>query len=172
MINKAKQEKRSLRGMQPLAYAIKPITKKTFGKKLSTYGELITQWPVIMDGFGFKNIHPIKLQFPKKQNHHATLTLSASSSQAFTLQHSSELLIKKINQFFGYQIVGKVQFIHDQKQSLDNKENTTRKTKKRGLSPKEMARLEKDLDYVTDPSIKKALVALGKSVIDRDQNHS
>lgn len=168
MTDKQQEIKRSNKGMRPLAYTIKPITKKAFGGKSPLFGKLILEWASITKGLGCEKVTPIKLTFPRGKNNGATLSLTASSSQAFTLQHSTTQILQRINQFFGYNSVDKISFIHQTTATPQKKKIKATKI----VKPETAHRLEKDLQFIDDSEMKKALVALGKSVIHKHQDDS
>lgn len=154
--------------MRPLSYAMKPLTKKAFGGKSPVFGKLILEWNIITKGMGCKKVTPIKLTFPRGKNSGATLSLAASSSQAFQLQHSTTQILERINQFFGYKAVEKINFIHQ-----TSKPNVKKKSKEiKKVSPEKIQKLENNLSFVKDSDMKKALVALGKSVIHKGLSDS
>lgn len=160
--------KRSSKGMRPLIYAINPITKKVFGKKSSVFGQMILQWNTITKGLGCEYASPIKIIFPKGKNNGATLHLSCTSSHALSLQMITPQIIQRINQFFGYNAVTKINFIHKQNDRVKkNKMNNLR-----NISSKVSNKIEEDLAFIENNEMKKALVALGKSVIHKGMTDS
>lgn len=154
--------------MRPLAYALKPITKKAFDGKSALFGKMIVEWPIITKGLGCEQAKPIKLNFPRGKNKGACLSLATSSSQAFTLQHVSPQILQRINQFFGYKAIEKINFIHQSVEPIKSKKKSQLKT----ASPKILKQVENTLSFVDEGEMKKALVALGKSVIHKEQTDS
>ncbi len=153
--------------MRPLAYSITPFTKKIFGKKAPLFGQLITQWHDITAGLGCETCRPTDLKFPRGKNSGATLTVTTSSSHAFTLQHITPQIIARINQFFGYSAIDKVVFSHQSAIATSGKISSYKKP-----NPDKLRNLEIKLKNITDEEMKKALVALGKSVIHKEEDDS
>ena len=106
-------EKRYARGPRTFSANLGNIVKKIGGKYGFSEVDLIQNWGSIV-GESFADIAlPMKLTFPRKERVGGTLFIRLVSGAAATLlSHQTPLMIEKINTFFGYKAVSKIQFIH------------------------------------------------------------
>ena len=94
--------------------SIDKITKPIFGKRGFGQSSVITDWPQIVGATLAQHTVPEKISFPRDERRNATLQLKIDSSAlALELQHFSAQLVEKVNTYFGYKAVGKIQIVQD-----------------------------------------------------------
>lgn len=131
---------------------IEPICKKQGFVNAS----VILDWSKIV-GNDFANLcHAIKVVFPFGKTSEGCLHLQTTSSMASVLTYQEPLILQKVNQYYGYQAITKLNIFH--KSTLVQKKSPKKKDSTIKL---EALPLEdfKEIDY--DP-LKEALANLGK----------
>jgi hypothetical protein len=89
--------------------ALNDLTARISGPALRRYGfaqdQLIAKWPEIAGPILSDVSLPIKLSFPPSKKLGGTLTVQVEGPYALQIQHIQDLLIARVNQFFGYRAV-------------------------------------------------------------------
>ena len=114
MINKFKKK-----GPQVISNLLPDIAKKTLKRRGFFEIELLKNWENLIDKKYQNLLAPIKIKRSSNQlksNSHI-LCLLADPSIAFAIQHDSEKIIKKVNLFFGYKAIDKLEIIQ---KKIDN----------------------------------------------------
>ena len=91
------------------------------------YLELLKNWEDIVPKKYISAITPIKIK-TKSQKEGAHLVLKVDPSVAFAVEHEKEKIIKKINAFFGYQAIIKLEIIQGKIQNQDYKLSNNNKS--------------------------------------------
>lgn len=159
---KATSNKRSGRA-RPIADHLKPVTKRSFGKRGFADGDMVAAWPAVIGQELAKLSAPERIVFPRGKRAGGTLHLRiASGSIAVELQHMQQLLIERINGYFGYRAVDRVHLIQA---PIPARAETKRTETPLGDDARaELARLLADVD---DPEIRQSLENLGASMMKR-----
>lgn len=164
---KPRVQRRSGR-VRPLADHLKPVTKRSFGKRGFADGDMIAAWPRVIGEALATLSTPERITYPAGKRSGGTLHLRiASGSIAVELQHMLPLLIERINGYFGYRAVDKVNLIQapiPTKRVKVQQEPALDDTAKRDLAAL--------LDGVDDPDIRASLETLGTSIMQRKHTKS
>jgi len=135
------------------------ILKPVFKARGLTEGRILTHWPEIV-GEKFARISlPEKITFPKGKRGEGTLHLSVTSSGSLLLHAVQDLILEKINTFFGYNAVTKLRMTHG---LVPPKERPIEPAPV--LSAKDKEWIRSQIQDVTDPDLKESLEKLGASV--------
>ena len=146
-----------------IADHLKPVTKRSFGKRGFADGDMIAAWPAVIGQELAKLTAPERISYPTGKRSGGTLHLRiASGSIAVELQHMLPLLIERINGYFGYSAVAKVNLI--QAPIATKSEKRIEQASLDDASRSELASL---LANVDDPDIKASLETLGESIMRR-----
>jgi len=95
-----------------IADHLKPVTRRTFGKRGFADGDMVNDWPAVIGDELAKFTAPERIVYPRGKRAGGTLHLRiASGSIAVELQHLLPLLIERINGHFGYRAVDNVHFV-------------------------------------------------------------
>ena len=144
-----------------ISASVEKITKPIFGKRGFQEAAIVTDWPHVVGATLARHTVPEQISFPRSGRTDGTLKLKiGSSALALELQHLTPQLIDKINTYFGYSAVGRIQIVQGtvSEQQPPNKgpvpipEDTLRK-------------LDQRLAFVSDPDLKAALSALGSQLL-------
>ena len=149
------------RKFRTISASVEKVTKPIFGKRGFGEAAIVTNWPHIVGATLASHTVPELISFPRSGRTDGTLKLKINSSAlALELQHLTPQLIDKINTYFGYGAVGRIQIVQGpvpEQQPPDKgpapiPEGTRRK-------------LDQRLDFVSDPDLKAALSALGSQLL-------
>src|ERR1700730_16101174 len=103
---------------RPLAEVLRKTLTEAFAKQGFASVELVTRWPQIVGAEIAAHSQPEKIQWPRTpqaRNAQArnapepgTLLLRVEGPAALEIQHLSDVILERVNQFFGWQAVGNV----------------------------------------------------------------
>ena len=105
-------------GAQTLSNFLPDEVKKILKKRGFAELELLKNWENIVPKKYISLISPIKIK-PNSQKEGGHLVLKVDPTIAFAVEHEKEKIIKKINAFFGYQAIVKLELIQGK---IDNKD--------------------------------------------------
>jgi hypothetical protein len=124
--------------------------------------ELVTRWPEIVGADIAAHAEPLKLQWQRTSDNGepsepATLVLRVEGPAAIEIQHQSNVILERINRFFGWQAVGRLAFRQAPLRHRD-------KPAPRLADPEAAGRVAATLTGVEDESLRMALGRLGAAV--------
>jgi hypothetical protein len=109
-ITAADRGKRLARGPVTIGALTDRIAKPALGKRGFAGGEILTRWSTIVGPELAAFAVPLEVKFPRGKNAGATLLLRISSGAAATmLQLKTPLILERVNGFFGYKAIDKIQ---------------------------------------------------------------
>jgi hypothetical protein len=105
---------------------------------------------------------PESIRFPQGKRSHGTLTLVVEGAHAPMMQHVAPVIVERVNRFFGYPAIERVQF----RQGMVRVAATSRKAPPslRPLPPE----MGESLRQVDDPELRNVLEALARGIENRD----
>src|SRR6201991_637374 len=96
---------------KPLSVLVGPVLKDAFAKQGFASRELVTRWPDIVGAHVGANSEPMKIQWIRPVGDQppepATLVLRVEGPMALEIQHTSDVIIQRVNRFFGWNAVGR-----------------------------------------------------------------
>jgi hypothetical protein len=147
---------------KPLSALLAGVFNDAFKKQGFASRELVTRWSEIVGADIAAYAEPLKIQWQRPVEGQpeipATLILRVEGPRALEIQHSSTVILERVNRFFGWSAVGKIAL-----RQAPLSRPARRKTKK---PPSEAAIAEeaRELDTVDDDSLRTALARLGASI--------
>ena len=120
-------------GAQTLSNFLPEEAKKILKSRGFAELELLKNWGNIVPKKYISLITPMKIK-PNSQKEGGHLVLKVDPSIAFAIEHEKEKIIKKINAFFGYQAIVKLQLIQGKIQNQDDKLSNNNKSLKDGTN--------------------------------------
>lgn len=143
---------------------VSSLTKNTFRKKFVVLGRLLSDWPIIA-GANFATITtPSQLKYTKsgKDKHMmATLVLEAPTAQIPLLHHQMPILIQRINQVFGQNIIENIKLIPE----TTKKTASTLPKPRKNLTESDKQGVSSLVENIEDPDLREKLQNLGEAVI-------
>ena len=124
--------------------------------------ELVTRWAEIAGREIAAHSEPLKLQWPRpvegQPQEPATLVLRVEGPMALEIQHSSHVILERVNRFFGWSAVGRLAL----RQAPLSRRG--RPMQAAAPDPKAVAEVAKTLSAVEDDELRDALARLGASI--------
>ena len=147
---------------KPLSVLLGGVFTEAFAKQGFASRELVTRWAEIAGAEVAKFSEPLKIQWPRpvegQPQQGATLILRVEGPMALEIQHMSDIILEKVNRFFGWNAVGKIAL----RQAPLSRPQAKRTIKP--IDPAAVARVAATLPDVEDAALKEALARLGAAI--------
>jgi hypothetical protein len=147
---------------KPLSVLLGDVFSDAYAKQGFAARELVTRWAEIAGREIAAHSEPLKLQWPRpvegQPQEPATLVLRVEGPMALEIQHSSDVILQRVNRFFGWSAVGRL--------ALRQAPLSRRDRPKQAAAPdqKLVAEVAKTLSAVEDDELRDALARLGASI--------
>lgn len=147
---------------KPLSVLLGSVFSDAFAKQGFASRELVTRWAEIAGKEIATFSQPIKIQWPRpvegQPQAPATLILRVDGPMALEIQHSSDVILQRVNRFFGWNAIGKLAL-----RQAPLTRPATRPTVK-PVDPAAVAKEAATLGTVEDDDLRTALARLGASI--------
>ena len=147
---------------KPLSVLLSDVFSDAYAKQGFAARELVTRWAEIAGPEISAHSEPLKMQWPRpvegQPQEPATLVLRVEGPMALEIQHSSDVILQRVNRFFGWSAVGKLAL---RQAPLSRRDRPARP---RAPDPKEVAEIAKSLSSVEDEELRAALARLGAAI--------
>ena len=147
---------------KPLSVLLSDVFSDAYAKQGFAARELVTRWAEIAGREIAAHSEPLKMQWPRpvegQPQEPATLILRVEGPMALEIQHSSDVILERVNRFFGWHAVGRL--------TIRQAPLTRRNVPKPSRVPdaKAVAREAESLAAVEDEDLRAALARLGASI--------
>lgn len=149
------------RPAQALADLARTALADTFAKQGFASAELVTRWADIVGPEIAAHSEPEKIRWPRRDDganaEPATLVLRVDGPAAIEIQHLANVVLERVNRFFGFQAVARLQF---------RQAPLTRRERPKRPAPDEaaVAAVADTLPGIADDKLRQALARLGASI--------
>ncbi|WP_426440907.1 DUF721 domain-containing protein [Bradyrhizobium genosp. P] len=147
---------------KPLSILLSDVFSDAYAKQGFAARELVTRWGEIAGERIAAYSEPLKMQWPRpvegQPQEPATLVLRVEGPMALEIQHSSDVILERVNRFFGWHAVGRLTI----RQAPLSRRNQSKPL--RAPDPKAVAREAEALAAVEDDDLRAALARLGASI--------
>jgi hypothetical protein len=147
---------------KPLSVLLSDVFSDAYAKQGFAARELVTRWADIAGPEVAAHSEPLKIQWPRpvegQAQEPATLVLRVEGPMALEIQHASDVILQRVNRFFGWSAVGKLAL----RQAPLSRRN--RPAAARVPDPEAVADVAKTLSSVEDEELRAALARLGASI--------
>lgn len=147
---------------KPLSVLLGKVFSDAFAKQGFASRELVTRWAEIAGSEVAAHSEPLKIQWPRpvegQTQEPATLILRVDGPMALEIQHTSDVILERVNRFFGWNAVGRIAL---------RQAPLTVKSARRARTGPDAASIEKEaagLGAVEDKGLRDALARLGASI--------
>jgi hypothetical protein len=142
------------------------LTGKTIADALARQGfastGIVTHWADIVGPEIADHAEPMRMAWPRRVHEDdpepATLILRVEGPVALEIQHMSGVIIEKVNRFFGWRAVGRIQI---RQAPLMRRE---KKARPAAPHPEAVARIAAGMSDIADEGLRDALARLGAAV--------
>src|ERR1700758_3127684 len=147
---------------KPLSVLLNDVFSDAFAKQGFAARELVTRWAEIAGNDIAAHAEPLRMQWPRRGDGQpqepATLVLRVEGPMALEIQHSSDVILQRVNRFFGWSAVGRLAL---RQAPLSRRD---RPPPPRAPDPKSVAKVAETLSAVEDEDLRAALARLGASI--------
>jgi hypothetical protein len=147
---------------KPLSVMLGDVFSDAYAKQGFAARELVTRWAEIAGADIAAHCEPLKMQWPRpvegQPPEPATLVLRVEGPMALEIQHSSDVILARVNRFFGWSAVGRL--------ALRQAPLSRRGRSKGPLAPDPavVSEVAKTLSAVEDGELRTALARLGAAI--------
>jgi hypothetical protein len=147
---------------KPLSVLLSDVFSDAYARQGFAARELVTRWAEIAGPEISVHCEPLKIQWPRpvegQPQEPATLVLRVDGPMALEIQHASDVILERVNRFFGWSAVGRLAL---RKGPLSRRE---RPAASRAPDAAEVAEVAETLSSVEDEELRAALARLGASI--------
>ena len=147
---------------KPLSLLLNDVFKEAYAKQGFAARELVTRWAEIAGPEIAAHSEPLKMQWPRpvegQPQEPATLVLRVEGPMALEIQHSADVILERVNRFFGWSAVGKLAF---RQAPLSGRRRPARP---RPPEPAAVAKVAETLGSIEDEQLRDALARLGAAI--------
>ena len=147
---------------KPLSALLGSAINDVFAKQGFASRELVTRWADIAGADVAAHSEPLKIQWPRpvegQDPEPATLVLRVEGPMALEIQHTSDVILERVNRFFGWNAVGRIAL----RQAPLSRPPVPKARKQPDAA--EVARIADGLGTVEDEALRDALARLGASI--------
>ncbi|WOH83584.1 DciA family protein [Bradyrhizobium sp. BEA-2-5] len=147
---------------KPLSILLDDVFAEAYAKQGFAARELVTRWAQIAGPEIAAHAEPLKMQWPRpvegQPQEPATLVLRVEGPMALEIQHSADVILERVNRFFGWNAVGSLTI---RQAPLSRR---SRPVRPRPPDAKTVAREAANLAAVEDDDLRAALARLGASI--------
>src|SRR6187402_1551411 len=97
---------------KPLSVLLSDVFSDAYARQGFAARELVTRWAEIAGAEVAAHSEPLKIQWPRpvegQPQEPATLVLRVEGPMALEIQHSSDVILQRVNRFFGWHAVGRL----------------------------------------------------------------
>src|SRR3954449_2358340 len=97
---------------KPLSVLLGKVFSDAYAKQGFASRELVTRWTEIAGSEVAAHSEPLKIQWPRpvegQRQEPATLVLRVDGPMALEIQHASDVILERVNRFFGWSAVGRL----------------------------------------------------------------
>jgi hypothetical protein len=147
---------------KPLSVLLSDVFSDAYARQGFAARELVTRWAEIAGPEVAAHSEPLKIQWPRPiegaPQEPATLVLRVEGPMALEIQHASDVILQRVNRFFGWSAVGRL--------ALRQAPLSRRDRSKASHAPdaKAVAEVAETLSSVEDEQLRAALARLGASI--------
>jgi hypothetical protein len=147
---------------KPLSVLLSDVFSDVYAKQGFAARELVTRWAEIAGADIAAYAEPLKMQWPRpvegQPPEPATLVLRVEGPMALEIQHRSDVILERVNRFFGWHAVGRIAL---RQAPLSRR---SRAAPPRPPDPAAVKKIAETLSAVEDEALKDALARLGAAI--------
>jgi hypothetical protein len=147
---------------KPLSVLLSDVFSDAYARQGFAARELVTRWPEIAGNDIAAHAEPLKMQWPRpvegQPQEPATLVLRVEGPMALEIQHRSDVILERVNRFFGWHAVGRIALRQAPLSRRDARPAP------RPPDPATVKKVADTLSAVEDEALKEALARLGAAI--------
>ena len=147
---------------KPLSLLLSDVFSDAYAKQGFAARELVTRWAEIAGAEIARHSEPLKMQWPRpvegQPQEPATLVLRVEGPAALEIQHKSDVILQRVNRYFGWHAVGRLAL---RQAPLSRRDGPARP---RPPDATEVEAVAKSLSAVEDDELRAALARMGAAI--------
>src|SRR3954468_7082555 len=147
---------------KPLSILLGDVFSDAYAKQGFASRELVTRWAEIAGADVAAHSEPLKIQWPRpvegQPQQPATLVLRGEGPMALEIQHSSDVILERVNRFLGWNAVGRLALRQAPLSRRRPRDVAT------AMDANRVAKVAATLTAVEDDGLRAALARLGASI--------
>jgi hypothetical protein len=147
---------------KPLSVLLSDVFSDAYAKQGFAARELVTRWTQIIGPELSAHCEPLKIQWPRpvegQPQEPATLVLRVEGPMALEIQHASDVILQRVNRFFGWSAVGRLAL----RQGPLSRKPLPKPPA--APDPRQVEQITQSLTRVEDEQLRAALARLGASI--------
>jgi hypothetical protein len=147
---------------KPLSVLLSDVFSDAYARQGFAARELVTRWAEIVGPELSAHCEPLKMQWPRpvegQPQEPATLVLRVEGPMALEIQHTSDVILQRVNRFFGWSAVGRLAL---RQGPLSRRE---RRAARSAPDASEVEQVAQTLSSIEDEQLRAALARLGASI--------
>ena len=147
---------------KPLSVLLSDVFSDAYARQGFAARELVTRWAEIIGPELSAHCEPLKMQWPRpvegQAQEPATLVLRVEGPMALEIQHASDVILGRVNRFFGWSAVGRLAL---RQGPLSRRQRPRPRPAPNAAQVEEVAQT---LSSVEDDALRAALARLGASI--------
>jgi hypothetical protein len=147
---------------KPLSVLLSDVFSDAYARQGFAARELVIRWAEIAGPEVAAHSEPLKIQWPRpvegQPQEPATLVLRVEGPMALEIQHASDVILQRVNRFFGWSAVGRLAL---RQAPLSRRD---RPKPPRAPDAADVAKVSETLSSVEDEELRTALARLGASI--------
>jgi hypothetical protein len=147
---------------KPLSVLLSDVFSDAYARQGFAARELVTRWAEIVGPETSAHCEPLKIQWPRpvegQPQEPATLVLRVEGPMALEIQHSSDVILQRVNRFFGWSAVGRLAL---RQGPLSRRE---RRAVPSAPDARQVEQVAQTLTSIEDEQLRAALARLGASI--------
>lgn len=153
-------------GLKSMSENICSLAQKLLGNKGMTEIEILAQWKNIVGAELSQTTLPMKIDFKRGERTDGVLHLMCQTgADALEIQHKSQMIIEKVNTFFGYKAVAQIKTMQNASLSLnENPIKNEDNPNKNLVSAQEENYIKQIVKDVQNEGLKSRLESLGNKI--------
>lgn len=141
-----------------LTKEIRSIVKPLFDKNMMAFIDIASTWPSLVGEELAQGTRPKQLKFTGSNRMKGVLHIAVQSGAfALVLEHKKELILSRINAFFGFPAVSQIRIMQGAFQPV----LPPVKPDMKSISPEQRRQLEETLAKITDEHLRNTLFQIG-----------
>jgi hypothetical protein len=147
---------------KPLSLLLSDVFSDAYARQGFAARELVTRWAEIAGSEISAHCEPLKMQWPRpvegQPQEPATLVLRVEGPMALEIQHASDVILERVNRFFGWSAVGRLAL---RQGPLSRRQ---RPAAARAPDAGKVEEVARTLSAIEDKELRAALARLGASI--------
>jgi hypothetical protein len=149
-------------GAKPLSVLLSNVFSDAYAKQGFAARELVTRWAEIVGADIAAHCEPLKMQWPRpvegQKAQPAILVLRVEGPTALEIQHASDVILERVNRFFGWNAVGRLALRQGPLSRRDARPAS------RAPDANSVAEVAETLASIQDDELRAALARLGAAI--------